>query len=42
MCSQKWAQKPPETISEIINFKNFLGEACPQIPECGHAQYATL
>ena len=24
-----WFQKPPETVSEVVNFKNFLGEHAP-------------
>ncbi len=30
-----WSQKPPETVSEVVNFNNFLGEYAPRPPTLG-------
>ena len=32
-----WSQKPPETVSEDINFKIFLGGHAPRPPYFGYA-----
>ena len=34
-----WSQKPRETVSEIINFKNFLGKHTPRPPSLGALEF---
>jgi hypothetical protein len=31
-----WSQKSPETVSEVVNYKNFLGEHAPRPPYFGY------
>ena len=30
-----WSQKPPETVSEVVNFEIFLGKHAPRPPSTG-------
>ena len=41
VCVCVWSQKASETVSEVVNFKIFLGGACPQIP-LASVRYRTL
>ena len=37
-----WSQKPPETVSEVVNVKFFMGKHAPRPPSLGKLLHAKI